>query len=659
MKATVEALPWRDPNLITGRTFEILQSSLAFNEFADTAFDAALSVGIQPSAAGAFWLHRVLTSRSMASRDSFWCGYLHLKYEEHGTVEKLLRAAFKAEIDRISPEIIERWATLLLWFCAAADRRVRDRATKALVQITELSPALWRRLIERFVTVDDEFIVERCLAAAYGTLLRVRDKSAETAVAEVVFHEIFAAPARFQNAMIRDYARSILELTAYDQVLPEGITEADYTPPYQSDWPLDVPDADKIEKYRDSYQEMPRLHFSCMHDDFNTYTLNRLHAYENNIDKESMGRWIFQHVLDMGYTGNRFADYDGYMVFKYGGGRGKPVWAERIGKKYQWIALDRLAARLADHVTPEKDRWSPEPLRVPLSYVDGRDTDPSLLLQSSSAAKVPSWWFPETYDFASVAAMSEEEWTARHDDIPGTETMLAERIDSAGKHWVILEGYPEWSSEAPDMDWSGKYRLIWLHIRSYLISASDFNGCWKWLQKQRFMGDWMPKGIEFQDGFVGEYPWATTFNLYDDSYYLQSSEQTKLPCRMYPTCNSLRVSHKYDAYQEENIYFSLPARRFFEAEPLLWNRTNGYLSGDGVLRFLDPSIVEPGPSALLVDPSFLYKFLSDHGIVWTVLGEKLIVGDHENMRPPRLVYNRVYTLGPNRLRSSKPIAYND
>ena len=41
---------------------------------------------------------------------------------------------------------------------------------------------------------------------------------------------------------------------------------------------------------------------------------------------------------DLGYGGDVLASYDGYMLYTHGGGRGRPGWAERIGKKYQWIA---------------------------------------------------------------------------------------------------------------------------------------------------------------------------------------------------------------------------------------------------------------------------------------------------------------------------------
>lgn len=658
LKVTVEALPWRDPELLTPRTGQLLQRSLSIAGFAGSAFDAALSVSTYPSTIDALWLHRTLSSKPMPQRDAFWCGYLHKGYEDRGHVEKLIRAAFQIDVARVPEETVERWATVLLWFCAAADRRVRDYATKALVRITEPFPLLWQRLIERFTTVDDEYVVERCLAAAYGVLLRTRNDAAEAAIATVIYREVFTDSSRFQNALIRDYGRSILELAAHDGVLPEGVTEAEYLPPYASDWPLEIPAAETVEEYRHD-RDLARLHHSCLHDDFFRYTLSVLSRYESAVDRPGMGRWIFQHVLDMGYSSERFANYDGYMLYRYGGGRGKPDWAERIGKKYQWIALARLIARLSDNVLPKKNSWDQEQVRTPLVYERGRDIDTSLLLRESAKERTSSWWIPEWYDFDAVASLSDQDWTATYGDMPDSAAVLAEKVDPAGKRWILLESFTRWSSKTEDMSHSTPYRDIWLYFHSYLVSRSESERCWRWLRKQQFMGRWMPEGAEFHEGCIGEYPWATTFNVYPDTYMSRGGfEDKQPPCDMYPTCNSLSVTNEYDAYQTEGINFLLPARRFFEDEPLKWDGASGYLNQSGDLLFLDPSVVEPGPSALLINSEFLKTFLAvnDLVIVWTVLGEKLILVDND---APRLTYSRAHMLTAKGLRSSEPVTVND
>lgn len=660
VKLTIEALPWRDPEHITSETGRLLRESLSLKNYWTTTFDVALTVSTRPSPVDAMWLHNLLNERVMADRDGYWCNYLHLKYEENGPVKKLLHAALEVNPIHIPIEIAERWATILTWFCAAADRRVRDYATKALVRITEPYPRVWATLIGRFIDCDDEYIVERCLLAAYGTLLRTRIPATESVIAGIVFAEVFADSARFQNALIRDHARSIIELAKHDQVLPAGIDEAAYLPPYESEWPIQIPTVEEVERYSDSHKQMPKLYRSVMDDDFFIYTLGVLNGYLETFDKRSMARWIFRQILDMGYPGKQLANYDGHMLYQYGGGRGRPTWAERIGKKYQWIALSRLIARLADHVKPKADNWDPEPLTTPLVYEQGRDIDPSLIIKESYLERAQdAWWIQGRYHFDKASLLTDEDWVKVHNDIPDTASMLSEVTDNRGQRWIILECHPEWNSRTPDLSQFEAYRLVWLQIRSYLIPMAETKKVWRWAPKQKFFGRWMPEGAEFHDGFVGEYPFATTMNLYEDRYLSHGGmDKQKPPCEVYPTTNSIGVHYEEDSYQDGSIRILVPARRFFADGPLGWNGAGGYGAADGALRFLDPSVEEAGPSTLLVEANFLREFLAKNklALFWTVIGEKLHMVDKPG---PRLVYSRAHLLTSDKMLSTAPVVTGD
>ncbi|MDQ2975513.1 MAG: hypothetical protein M3R69_08905, partial [Acidobacteriota bacterium] len=654
VKIAIEALPWRDCEYISSETTQLLRESQSLKGYWASTFDIALTVSTRSSPVDAMWFHNLLNQRVMADRDGYWCHYLHLKYEENGPVKKLLRAALEVDPIHIQIDIAERWATILIWFCAAADRRVRDNATKALVRITEPCPQVWATLIERFIGCDDEYIVERCLLAAYGTLLRTRIPVMEGAIAGIVFREVFTDSDRFQNALIRDHARSIIELAKQDQALPQGIDESAYLPPYKSEWPLQIPSAEDVENYNNSHEQMPKLYRSVMDDDFFVYTLGVLDPYLETFDKRSMARWIFQHVLDMGYPGKQLANYDGYMLYQYGGGRGRPTWAERIGKKYQWIALARLIARLADHVKPKSDTWDPDPLTTPLVYERGRDIDPSLIIQKSYLErKQDAWWIREHYDFEKAASLTHEDWVKVHKDIPDTGSILSGITDTRGDQWIILESHPEWNSRTPEMSQFEAYRLVWVQIRSYLIPMAESKKLWEWAPKQNFFGRWMPEGARLHDGFVGEYPFATTMNLYEDRYLSRGGiGSQEPPCDVYPTSNSIGAHYEEDSYQDSSINLLVPARKFFAEDSLRWNGVGGYSTSDGVLRFIDPSVEESGPSTLLVEAHFLRQFLAKHKLVlfWTVLGEKLRIIEESW---PRLVYSRAHMLTSGKMVSSE------
>jgi nucleoside phosphorylase len=651
LRATISALPWRDPEHMSAQTQQIVHEGLTTRGYGREVFDNLLAVATQETGPDAMWLHGSLSRQRMPVRDGFLCGYLHERAGASSAVERLLRAPFEVKSADIPEPVCVRWATLLLWFCIAADRRVRDRATKGLVAITQPRPKLWVTLIEQFASLNDEYVIERCFCAAYGALLRSRDHDAERQVAGAAYEAVFSDSTKIQNALIRDHARCIIELAAQDGVLPQSIDLKTVRPPYRSEWPLSAPSEKEVEQYVEAHREYPKLYMSCLNDDFFTYTLSALEPYEHAIPRKAMGRWILYHIVHcLGYGGNALASYDGYMVYTHGSGRGRPGWAERIGKKYQWIALSRLAARLADNVKAKKESsWEPKVSGVPLVYARGRDIDPSLLAPGhQSPHERAVWWLPVNYDFAAVKGQSNAEWVASSADVPSSEMLLQPIAREDGGEWQILESYPTWSERSRDQDddSSSSYRRIWTQIRGYLVKRKSADRTFKWMTKQHFMGRWMPEGAEFHEGYVGEYPWGILFTMYPDRWHGRGGGGSKKsPARLVPVCNSVHASYEEDAFQSGGINVHVPARVFFEGEQLRWDGLSGYRDEANRLRFLDPSVRELGSPALLVDRSYLLVFLREHDLaaIWSVLGEKNIIGGHAE-KSPRLEFSRAHML---------------
>jgi len=100
------------------------------------------------------------------------------------------------------------------------------------------------------------------------------------------------------------------------------------------------------------------------------------------LDKLGIFRWFLKEAADFGYPGpgDQCALYDRVLLGKFGGGRAKPGWAERLGKKYYWIFLRQLVGRIADHV--DRKTWSATlPPSADLQGLDLRDIDPTDLRQ--------------------------------------------------------------------------------------------------------------------------------------------------------------------------------------------------------------------------------------------------------------------------------------
>ena len=658
--AVVESLVWRADGSIGRKTEEIVKMALGNAKTFASAMETLFALSSRSgNPLNALWFHSHFSSIPMPDRDAALCPYLHNTYGKRRGLDRLLRWSLDVDLAAVSHETAELWSTQLCWFCTSSDRRIRDHATKGIVRIMESHVANWPQIIKRFCRVDDEYVIERCLAAAYGSLIRANRDDAIREAALTIYEVFFKNGLLPQNAMVRDYARLVLELAAIRNLLPEHVGFEHFRPPYKSEWPLHWPEETFVEQYKDSYKELPKLYRSCLHDDFAVYTVpGALEAYEG-LQMPQAQRWIFKHVLDMGYTTSRFANFDGYMLAKYGPGRAKPPWAERIGKKYQWIALYRLMARVADNLRKESFSWDPSPSSVPaLQALEERNIDPTILIKGEQRTESPAWWAPIDYGFKAVDTLSDNKWLDVI-DFPDSAAMLKVVDPSGGREWAVLEAHLNWRSKSnDDAENRYPYRHIWMQLRSYFVRRADYRKCWNWLCRQNFMGRWMPEGFDLHDGFLGEYPWGLPFAQFFEQMG-KGRADSNTPCVMMPTTHSVSCNYEFDAYQQGNIDVLVPAQVFFTQDNLHWDGVSGYRSDSGKLCFTYPAALDAGPSALLVDLKHLAEFLEKNNLVlaWTILAEKRCIDGFTTQDLGYAEHSRAHMLIDGKIKSSKGITH--
>lgn len=169
----IESLKLRAPEAVgpaAVHLFERLASSeqISSGEY----FETLLEVSSQPHhRLNAEYLHVHLSAMSMPDRDASWSHFLFDGIEREGPVSILIDWAGSVDVTKAEPERLRLVALVLSWFFTTSDRSIRDRATKALVALFYQSPDLIAPTIHRFVNIDDPYVRERVLAAAYGALL--------------------------------------------------------------------------------------------------------------------------------------------------------------------------------------------------------------------------------------------------------------------------------------------------------------------------------------------------------------------------------------------------------------------------------------------------------------------------------------------------------
>jgi hypothetical protein len=195
------------------------------------------------------WLDKRLFPMSLAERDEIWSRQLLRVWSDDAN--PITRTIDWAWSNPHAPEDVARLAGLFLsWLLTSTNRRLRDCATKALVSVTIRHPRLLADLVGHFAGVNDPYVLDRVLAAAYGHVLRCRnddtknlDLDALTALGQAVYDAVFGDQIP-SHLMTRHRARSCTHVI--DDILgANGRTlerdRARTNPPYGSPWPLTAP----------------------------------------------------------------------------------------------------------------------------------------------------------------------------------------------------------------------------------------------------------------------------------------------------------------------------------------------------------------------------------------------------------------------------------
>jgi hypothetical protein len=365
-------------------------------------------------------------------------------------------------------------------------------------------------------------------------------------------------------------------------------------------------------------------------------------------------RWIANRVFELGWTPDRFGWFDRMLS---GGLYGiREHKAERIGKKYSWIAYHEFLAHVSDNFVYREGSWEDRPGTYEGPWQLGlRDIDPSTALPHMRGARrsrsQPNWWFNCPYQ-AWKEALRDEDWIALASDLPDPRRLVRVNRPDCDEEWLVLEGYYAWEkAPPPDEDrYENPRREIWYQIRSYIVAEHDANVLVDFLHDKSLMGRWMPESPGSSGVFLGEFHWSRAYA----HSFVESERDTRLPCEVsIPVVRYEWDGGGYDQSEEGTLSQLLPASSLcaglelqVSPEPGTWVDTLRRPTA------FDPSVHESGPSALLVRRDALEEYLTHNrlAVVWTVLGQKWCLGGDHDVFPGSLDASGTYTLSPGGLR---------
>lgn len=669
MDAFIQSLLWRNPDTINEHTDEIISNYvMGYKKPMYEFLEVILTISSNPiHRYNAHFLDDLLKRYCMADRDAWWSIFIHDSYQSNSAIDRLVDWArsFNDE-GKIDDEPVFLSGITLSWFLSSSNRFLRDNTTKSLVRLFSQRIHLLEPLIRIFLDVDDPYVLERIFAVAYGSCLRSRDYKQVGDLAINVYNFIFESGNPIPHILLRDYARGIIETALlHNDTLDIDVKKI--RPPYNSEWIEYPPTKNSIDKLfeRDPtipYEKIPvperakfLIYRSVMSSgDFeryvigtNSYSFNwsnipinetetEYDHSKHNFDLSLIQRWIVNRVFELGWTPEKFGNFDYWTDRMYNQGRSAHK-VERIGKKYQWLAFHEILARISDNYRYVGDFWDEES-----QIFDGpwqmfyRNIDPSFLLSKIRSEYYANgeteWWIPFTnYNWESE--QEDIKWIKKSDDLTDTQNYIEISNPEYGDPWFVLQAY--YRFEQPVSIEEDRYetlrRYIHHHIIGHIVKKSELGELVEWVNTELPWDQAYSRLGQFYNVFMGElhrfpaYLYKTSKKMgYNDwnIEYPNCPKKIVNPCDLYEW-----ESVTFDCSIDEHVSIYIPSRWFAEKMGLKWNSIEGqYIDANENLITFDTSVFYSGPGAFLVNRDKIVKFLDDNelGIFWLVRSEKSI-----------------------------------
>lgn len=659
--AFLNSLHWRREDSIKNKIFEYVNNSVyKYNSTFEKFWETIILLSIRPTHIfNSKNISKNLFSFQMPDRDAIFIPLFNKIYnDDTSSINRLIDwAMLDGDKEQISDDVIECVAIMLSWFLCTSNRAFRDRCTKAIINLLTNRFSVVINLLTMFKNVDDPYIMERIYAIAYGCAVKETDTENLKRLSMLVYEEVFNRAEVYPHILLRDYARNIIEYTVYIGVQLD-IDINKIKPPYKSTFPSVPSDSDIKEfKYdynskgfKDYYWSQNQILSSMKveyardgspggYGDFGRYTFQSYFNDWKQLHPMDLKNIAVKRIFDLGYDVEKHGEYDREVIKRRSYNR-HFEFNERIGKKYQWIALHELAAQVSDNYKMEAP-WSwgedKELIFSPGSFEPCiRDIDPTVVIkQNKSEPKIKI----NINEFYNNFDMENKLWLNDFSDIPDIVKLINLPIDT--NKWILLDGHYKWTepTKIGRRKFDYPQKDFWIMIKSYIVRANEFNNLIEQLNNVNFMGRWMPECSEHTSLFNKEYFCSSAFEFFKKEYY-GGVKWRKINQRYYKISGEIMIPvEKFycesgnDYSIEDGFGWYKPCEDIFIELNLKYGSENSALyDEDQNLVCFDTNELCDEKLGFLFDKELLFSFLdkNNYKIFWTVLGEKRIISSFRN-----------------------------
>ena len=256
--------------------------------------------------------------------------------------------------------------------------------------------------------------------------------------------------------------------------------------------------------------------------DFGRYVYQRsLHSFD--VDERAIFNYSVYYILnELGYSEECFGDYDKRLVSF---DRHLTLKTERIGKKYQWIAMYNILARIVDHYKMV-DRWSyPEKQDV---QFEGpwepcvRDFDPTLNKSFMEYNEAPIFSVLKEHVLEGISENKTSDISTPYIRDIWLETlglflgMLDKTLilnDDNGNQWICLTKYCDTGRN----NLNEEKLLVWSWLYAYFVTPEQANLLLECSEKGlSVLVDDIVSHHESTTIFNREYPWSPSCTSFEE-----------------------------------------------------------------------------------------------------------------------------------------------
>ena len=515
---------WRRKELISGAEFFRLMAR--YHPGWDVVFGMLIGHSTKVShPLNADFLHGFLSGLKLAERDSTWTIYTN-SLESTDRICDLIQKYQAGIILKVNSDgQLVLLLTLFGWLLTSSNRWLRDVTSKAMIEVLKEHFALCQPLLQKFANVDDPYVVSRLYGIVFGACCKRRKVFAVEfrSLALYVYDHVFCQDKVYPDILLRDYARLIVELFCHE--FPDDIGVIDrgrIAPPYFSN-PIPKVEIPVEPPAPDFNSGIGAISLSMMFEGMGMYGDFGRYIFQSalrhfDVDQKKVFWYAMEFIKhDLGYEEELFGKYDLHVApFSYD--RHWTIKRERIGKKYQWIAMFNILARVSDNC-PHAE--------LPAWYEDGsskfegpwdpyvRDFDPTLntvFMESPEIPRLSQW-------DSFLTAGREEVTSAVVRDAESADAWMRDRgtffsslknsmilAGKDGTQWVSLTGYCD---TMPEEKMRQDKLQVWSWQYAFFMNASQLAEFQSNVKKRiSILTDEITGTHDTYILFNREYPWA-------------------------------------------------------------------------------------------------------------------------------------------------------